>query len=763
MAVEMLNTLKRIVQQVNQAAELDDALQLLVSQTKTAMDADCCSVYLADHDRQCFELMATDGLDRSAVGRVALSFSEGLVGLVGQREEPINVADAQAHPRFKYFPEVKEELLCAFLGTPIIHQRRVMGVLVVQQREARQFSANEEAFLVTLAAQLAHVLADAQVRGMLSIGQQGGRATPLRSLRGVPGAPGVVIGHAHIVAPSIELDAVTPARSEEPQFELQRFAAALTATRADLVNMQERMGEGLAQEFHAILDMYGQLANDPAIAKAVQEEIGGGWNAETAVKRVFDRYVGQFEAMQDNYLRERAADVRDLGQRLLAHLLDANASTVEPDAPIILVAREVTAAMLAEFPRERLAGLVSLRGSNNSHAAILARALGIPAVLGIQEFPLSSIAGSELILDGYAGELYVDPPDGIRHEYQRLVAEEQELRSHFLRESELPALTPDGHAVSIQLNAGLSADAEMGQGQGAEGVGLYRTEIPFMMQDRFPSEQTQTAIYRPVLEAFAGRSVTMRTLDVGGDKALPYFPVREDNPFLGWRGIRLTLDHPEIFLVQIRAMIRASIGLDNLRIMFPMITSIAEVDEAIRLSQQALNEVREEVRQARLTVARPKFGVMVEVPALIYQLPLLAGRIDFLSVGSNDLTQYLLAVDRNNARVANLYDAFHPAVLLALQQISQDAGRHSLPISICGELAGEPAGAVLLMAMGYRQLSMNTHNIARIKWVIRRTPLAKAQEMLREVLTLESPDQVRAVLDSHLDALGLGGLLRAGR
>lgn len=763
MAVEMLNTLKRIVQQVNQASELDDALELLVGQTKTAMDADCCSVYLADHERQCFELMATDGLDRSAVGRVAISFNEGLVGLVGQREEPINVADAQSHPRFKYFPEVKEELLCAFLGTPIIHQRQVMGVLVVQQREARQFSANEEAFLVTLAAQLAHVLADAQVRGMLSIGNQGGLASPLRCLRGVPGAPGVVIGYAFVVAPSIELDAVTPARSDDADLECQRFNEALIATQADLANMQERMGDELAQEFRAILEMYGQLVNDPAIARAVNDEIHSGWNAETAVKRVFDRYVSQFENMQDSYLRERSADVRDLGQRLLAHLLDADDETVAPSGPIILVSREVTASMLAEFPRERLAGLVSLRGSNNSHAAILARALGIPAVLGIQEFPLSSIVGCELVLDGYAGEMYVDPPDPIRHEYQRLVAEEQELHSHFLREAELPTLTPDGHALSIQLNAGLSAGAEMGQEQGAEGVGLYRTEIPFMMQDRFPSEKTQTEIYRPVLEAFVGRSVTMRTLDVGGDKALPYFPVREDNPFLGWRGIRLTLDHPEIFLVQIRAMIRASIGLDNLRIMFPMITSIAEVDEAIRLSQQALNEVREEVRQLGLTVARPKFGVMVEVPALIYQLPLLAGRIDFLSVGSNDLTQYLLAVDRNNARVANLYDAFHPAVLLALKQISQDAARYSLPISICGELAGEPAGAVLLMAMGYRQLSMNTHNIARIKWVLRRTPLSRAQEMLREVLILESPVQVRALLDSHLDALGLGGLLRAGR
>lgn len=762
MAVEMLNTLRRIVQQVNQAAELPDALQLLVAETKKAMVTDCCSVYLANYDLQCFELMATDGLDASAVGRVSLNFSEGLVGLVGQREEPINVADAQSHPRFKYFPEVKEELLCAFLGTPIIHQRKVMGVLVVQQRESRQFSANEEAFLVTLAAQLANVLAHAQVRGMLVPGS-GIATTAVRSLRGVPGAPGVVVGRALVSAPSIELDAVQSVRSEDAAHEQLRFSVALTATRGDLDGLHERMGGELATEFRAILDMYGQLANDPAIARAVVDEITAGWSAETGVKRVFGRYVGQFEAMQDPYLRERAADVRDLGQRILAHLVEPGSTVSDPGGPIILVAREVTAAMLAEYPRERLAGLVSLRGSNNSHAAILARALGIPAVLGIQEFPLSGLSGTELIIDGYAGEIFVDPPEAIRFEYQRLVVEETELRNYFLVEADLPAVTPDGHAVAIHLNAGLSADTEVGQAQGAEGVGLYRTEIPFMMQDRFPSEQTQADIYQQVMASFAGKPVTMRTLDVGGDKALPYFPVREDNPFLGWRGLRLTLDHPEIFLVQVRAMLRASIGYDNLRIMFPMVTSIAEVDEAMRLSRQAINEVREELRHSERSLTKPKLGVMVEVPALIYQIPQLAGRIDFLSVGSNDLTQYLLAVDRNNARVASLYDAFHPAVLAALQQISSDAQRFSLPVSICGELAGEPGGALLLMAMGYRQLSMNSHNIARIKWVIRRTPLTKAQEMLREVMTLESPQQVRAVVNAHLEALGLGGMLRAGR
>ncbi|MFD2097222.1 phosphoenolpyruvate--protein phosphotransferase [Corallincola platygyrae] len=760
----MLTTLRRIVQQVNQTSDLEQALDLLVAETKLAMEADCCSAYLADYEQQQFLLMATDGLDRSAVGQVSIGFSEGLVGLVGQREEPINVADAKQHPRFKYFPEVKEETLCAFLGTPIIHQRKVLGVLVVQQADARQFSASEESFFVTLAAQLATVIAHAEARGVLDRAS-GRKRSWVKSLRGVPGSPGVVVGRAFVAEPSYKLEAVPITKSQDKDAELKRFIHALASTRQELRSLANRMTDQVSPEVAAIFDMYQHMLQDVSIADAIEAEIETGLTAQSAVKKVLVGFIDQFEAMSDPYIRERASDVRDLGQRLLAQLNPNKHEQRTMGDQVILVAEEVTASMLAEIPRRKLVGLLSMRGSNNSHAAILARAMGIPALLGIEEVPVSQLDDLELIIDGYSGDLYVSPNDAIKNEYQRLIAEEVELRSIYTKEADLSATTPDGFEVRIHLNAGLSADTDIGHSSGADGVGLYRTEIPFMMEDRFPSEETQYHIYRKVLESYCGRPVTMRTLDVGGDKSLPYFPINEDNPFLGWRGIRMTLDHPEIFLVQVRAMLRANLGMESLNIMFPMITSINEVDEALRLTRQAYREVSEEIaaQGSKAHLARPRVGVMIEVPGIIYQLPALASRIDFISVGSNDLTQYLLAVDRNNSRVAELYDSYHPAVLQALRHIFDQAHQCGIPVSVCGELAGEPAGALLLMAMGYRQLSMNIHNIPKIKWVIRKCRLDEATSILNEVMALECPTDVRRVMAQHLDRLGLGGLVRAGK
>ncbi|RCU45774.1 MULTISPECIES: phosphoenolpyruvate--protein phosphotransferase [Corallincola] len=760
----MLTTLRRIVQQVNQTSDLEHALDLLAAETKAAMSVDCCSVYLADYEQQQFLLMATDGLEQAAVGQVTIGFSEGLVGLVGQREEPINVANAQQHPRFKFFPEAKEDTLCAFLGTPIIHHRKVLGVLVVQHADARQFSANEESFLVTLAAQLATVIAHAEARGVLERAS-GRQRRWVKTLKGVPGSPGVVIGRAFVAEPSYRLESVPIVQAEDKDAELKRFIHALASTRQELRVLANRMTELVSPEVAAIFEMYQQMLQDASIADAVEAEIEQGLAAQSAVKKVLLGFVDQFEAMTDPYIRERASDVRDLGQRLLAQLNPNKRDQRQLEDEVILVAEEVTASMLAEIPRRKLAGLLSMRGSNNSHAAILARAMGVPALLGIEEVPVAQLDGLELIIDGYSGELYVSPNEAVLSEYRRLIGEEDELRSVYTKQADLSATTPDGFEVRIHLNAGLSADTDIAHSSGADGVGLYRTEIPFMMEDRFPSEEAQFNIYRKVLQSYCGRPVTMRTLDVGGDKSLPYFPINEDNPFLGWRGIRMTLDHPEIFLVQIRAMLRANLGMDSLNIMFPMITSISEVDEALRLTRQAYREVSEEIAAQGndQLLARPKIGVMIEVPGIIYQLPALASRVDFISVGSNDLTQYLLAVDRNNSRVAELYDSYHPAVLLALKHIFDQAHKCGIPVSLCGELAGEPAGALLLMAMGYRQLSMNIHNIPKIKWVIRKARLDQSKQVLDQVLALESPNDVRRVMSQHLETLGLGGLVRAGK
>ncbi|MEC8451405.1 MAG: putative PEP-binding protein, partial [Pseudomonadota bacterium] len=365
-------------------------------------------------------------------------------------------------------------------------------------------------------------------------------------------------------------------------------------------------------------------------------------------------------------------------------------------------------------------------------------------------------------LDGYSGEVIVSPERNIKSEFIQLIEEESAIAEKIDAEADKPCESVDGCRMSLYINAGLSAEVELNAEQIGAGVGLYRTEIPFMLRERFPSEQEQVKLYRQVLEAAPSLPITMRTLDVGGDKPLPYFPINEENPFLGWRGIRLTLDHPEIFLVQVRAMLRASVGLSNLQIMLPMISTVSEVQESKRLINQAYYEICDEIAESGQTLTKPKLGIMLEVPSVLYQLPQLAKHVDFFSVGSNDLTQYLLAVDRNNTRVAGLYNSYHPAVLGALYDVVQKANQNQVPVTICGEIAGEPAGALLLMGMGYRRLSMNGFNLRKINWLIRKVTLDECKQLLSLALTSVSQEEVFVHLNQYLETKGLGGLIRAG-
>ncbi len=391
--------------------------------------------------------------------------------------------------------------------------------------------------------------------------------------------------------------------------------------------------------------------------------------------------------------------------------------------------------------------------------AILARALGIPAVMGVADLPVSRLESQQLVIDGYRGQIFVRPTPGAVVEFQRLEREEEQLRAGLQELASLPAETPDGVRMPLYANTGLLADISPSMRSGAEGVGLYRTEVPFLVRDRFPGEDEQTHIYRQVLEGFSPRPVIVRTLDIGGDKDLPYFPVQEDNPFLGWRGIRITLDHPEIFLTQLRAILRASIGLYNLQLMLPMISDVSEVDESLALIRRAHSELIED----GMPVTMPPVGVMIEVPSAVYQIEALAQRVEFFSVGTNDLTQYLLAVDRNNARVAELYQTLHPAVVRALAQIVEGAHRHGKPVGVCGELAGDPAAAIVLLGLGVDSLSMSVGSLPRVKWVIRSITQARARELTLQVLQMEKEGAIRALLNNALEEAGLGGLVRAGK
>jgi phosphotransferase system enzyme I (PtsP) len=390
--------------------------------------------------------------------------------------------------------------------------------------------------------------------------------------------------------------------------------------------------------------------------------------------------------------------------------------------------------------------------------AILTRALKIPAVMGINNFPYISLEDKELIIDGYYGHVYVTPTPALRQDFFILAEEEKQLDESLQELRDLPAETPDGHRVQLLVNKGVDIDAGAALAAGSEGVGLFRTEIAFMTRERFPTEEEQRIIYQQALSAFAPAPVVMRTLDIGGDKVLPYFPIEEDNPFLGWRGIRISLDQPDLFQAQIRAMLRANCGIDNLKILLPMISNISELEKARRLIEQAYTEVN-----AEKMVTMPKIGVMIEVPSAVYQTRGLARRADFLSVGTNDLTQYLLAVDRNNAQVANIYNAYHPAVFHALHQTVRAAHLEGKPVSICGELAGDPMATILLLAMGFNSLSTTASNLPRVKWVIRRFPFYQARKILKEVMQYENPEDIRRYLEYTLEQAGLGGLIRAGK
>lgn len=748
----MLTRLREIVEKVASAPRLNEALDILVTDICKAMETEVCSVYLADHDRRCYYLMATRGLKKPRGRTVALAFDEGLVGLVGRLAEPINLADAHKHPSFKYIPAVKEDRFRAFLGVPIIQRRQLLGVLVVQQRELRQFDESEESFLVTLATQMAAILSQSQLTALF--GQY--RQTRIRAL---PASSGVAIAEGWMDVSLPLMEQVYEASTLDTASERERLTCALEEAASEFRRYSKRYAAGAQKETSAIFDLYSHLLSDARLRRELFAEVDKGAVAEWAVKKIIEKFAEQFAALSDGYLKERAGDLRTLGQRLLFHLDDTTQGPNTWPERIVLVADELSATTLAEVPQDRLVGVVVRDGAANSHAAIMVRALGIPTVMGADIQP-SLLHGHTLVVDGYRGELLVDPEPALLKEYQRLISEENELSRLAEDDLERASELKSGERVKVMLNAGLSLGHEEKLGSFIDGIGLYRTEIPFMLQSGFPSEEEQVAQYQGMLQMFNEKPVTLRTLDIGADKQLPYMPISEENPCLGWRGIRITLDQPEIFLIQVRAMLRANAATGNLSILLPMITSLDEVDEARRLIDRASREVEEMIGYA---IPRPRIGVMLEVPSMVFMLAQLASRVDFISVGTNDLTQYILAVDRNNTRVANMYDSLHPAVLRALAMIARDAERFGIDLRLCGEMAGDPMCVTILIGLGYRHLSMNGRSVARVKYLLRRIDIEEAQELSRRSLEAQMTTEVRHQVAAFMERRGLGGLIRGGR
>ena len=756
----MLNLLRQTTEAMVEAPTLQSAADILVQRVQSALTADAASIYLQNDVLGGFDLRAVAYADHATQTKCShLPSGQGLVSVVAKQKKPLNLTEAHQHPDYIESRQQVKQGFWAFLGVPISYRQQVLGVVVVQRLAQEPFSTGDESFLVTLAAQIAATVAHALEVGRLDARLQSEEGRSSITLTGQGVATGVCIGEAVVITPPADLQAVPDRPVENAAEEIETLQHAIDAVEADIMAMEERLSPLLSDEQRSLFDVYIKMLHSKRFKQAIIDTIKAGAWVQSALRKVVHDNVQAFEQMSDSYLQERADDIRDVGRRVLAYLQQQDHKPKQYPKNAILVGAEISASMLAEVPKGCLKGVVSSAGSSNSHAAILANALGVPAVMGIDPLPVTNMSGCDIILDGYAGRVYVQPNVALLSAYEHLVQEEEELASDLEQLKGLPAETQDAHIVSLMANTGLVSDVNPALKVESDGIGLYRSEVPFMMLNRFPSEEEQRIIYRQMLTAFSGRPVTMRTLDIGGDKILPYFQHEETNPFLGWRGIRVSLDHTDIFVSQVRAMLKANVGLNNLKILLPMITSLDEIHQAKQLIEQALFSVQNE----GVAVRMPQVGIMIEVPAILYQLETVLAEVDFVSVGSNDLIQYLLAVDRGNTKVAKHYESFHPAVLRVLYSIAQIAEREGKAASICGELASHPMAIPLLVGMGYVGLSMSPGSILKAKWVLRGFTRDQCFLLLQEVLRHQSVQEIQNILTNCLVENGFGGLLRAGK
>ncbi|MCA3597382.1 MAG: phosphoenolpyruvate--protein phosphotransferase [Methylobacterium sp.] len=720
----LLRRLREVMsEQMSAQARLDKIVVLIASN----MVAEVCSVYVKRADGA-LELYATEGLNREAVHLTTMRADEGLVGLIAREAQPLALADAQNHPAFSYKPETGEEIYASFAGVPVLRAGNTLGVLVVQNRAKRIYSEEEMEALQTTAMILAELVAGGELEALARPGSGGTAIRRALTLNGQTIAEGVGLGHVVLHEPRIEIRNLL---ADDPQEELRRLNAAMEKMRASIDDLMEGGSLGGAGEHRDVLETFRMFAHDRGWIRRLQEAINTGLTAEAAVERVQSDARARLLRQTDPYLRERLHDLDDLANRLL-HELTGAAFTLPADKlpeNAILVARAMGPAALLDYQRHRLRGLVLEEGGSTSHVAIVARALGIPSVGRVEGLVGLVEQGDAIIVDGTAGEVQVRPSADVQSAYAekaRLRARRQE-QYRALRDQ--PARTKDGVSIDLQMNAGLLIDMANLDETGASGIGLFRTEILFMVASSLPRAQAQEALYRSIIDIAGRRPVTFRTLDIGGDKVLPYLKqLEEENPALGWRAVRIGLDRPALLRTQLRALLAAAKDRD-LRIMLPMVSVVEELDAAKAMLG------RERERQRRLGQPGPKtvqLGVMLEVPSLLFDLDRVFEKADFISIGTNDLMQFMFAVDRDNAMVSNRFDPLHPSFLRALGKVADKAKATGTPVSICGEIAGRPAEALALIALGFRSFSVSPSGIGPFKAMLQGLEIAAVEPMVRE-------------------------------
>ena len=757
-----LSTLQDISALILKSHDLGETISNIVDIVAQRAHSDVCSLYLLEQDQQTLTLRATRGLDQDAIGKVSLKIGEGLTGTVAKEQRLLAIEEPQDHPLYRYFSETGEEQFHTFVGIPLFDRTQSIGVLVIQTRQARVFSEEELATLTTIAFQVASIVVNARLLDTIdsytlsrSPAKMDKKSSSVSAIsrktevfRGKVAYPGVVTAPVNIIDQHFGFADIFDECNINIQTELNHLDEALRKTRIQTLYLEKRVADRLTQEDAAIFHTHLMILEDRGFIERLHELIEERHSAPYALKKVIAGYLDAFGQMEDPYLRERAADMEDIGRRLLANLVGKNTEGLHLHHAGILIAEKLLPSDMAILDHDMIQGIVLETNEANSHSVIMAKALGIPALIGVKGILSAIKPDATIILDANAGCVYQNPSHSIVEEYRRLeqdrLQEEQQLSA--LRD--VPATTRDGQRIYLRANIGLVSDVSVAKRHGAEGVGLYRTEFPYMARSNFPDREDQYQLYKKVVEDFDGLPVTIRTLDIGGDKALPYFtPPKEDNPFMGWRSVRVSLDHRDIFQTQIEAILMAAAH-GPIRLLFPMISNIEEIRICKTIVQDAIAQLEKDQIPYNKDIP---LGAMIEVPAAIRLAPHLAKEVNFFALGTNDLIQYLLAADRSNPRVQSYYDPLHPAVLLSLESLADTAKKNGVDLCACGEMASDPICLLVLIGLGIHEFSLSAPCLPRLKRFINQIDTTVAKELANKILLEADSTVIRKILETAIE------------
>ncbi len=744
---ELACRIEELTNLFDQSESLADFLNSVVKLVSSHMKADVCSIYMLDSEHSELEMVANVGLNPAAIGNVSLSVTEGLSGLAMRELRPIVVGRASKHPHYKYIPGIQEEKFESFLAVPIFRRLERIGVLVVQHRTKDYFTANSIKTLRALSAQLAQTIESANLlihihekelaKDVKSRGLSG-----ISFLRGKASTSGIAFGKAAVMDEGGIDEFLDSSLDDLCECTPESFKKALKTTEKQLEKLQLDMSDQLGDVAALIFSAHLLILKDAGFSGAIEDHIENGKTPRQAVLLVVNQFIDLFAKSPNPRMREKIHDIEDLGHRLLHNLLDPEDEQSSDYNGHIIIAKEIMLSDVIRVSAQHAEGLILLSGGMSAHISILARSVNLPLIV-IDDLRLLKIKeGTDLVMDAEQGTLYLEPDQDVRSRYQALAKAHKQIESG--EDVKPETYTIDGERIHLMANVNLISDLKSAKQLKAEGIGLYRSEFPFLIRDDFPLEEEQFNIYRKLAREMGDSEVTFRTLDIGGDKMLPYYShMEEDNPFLGLRAVRFLFRNPDIFGQQLRAMLRASAE-GNVRIMFPMVASVDDFLEAKAFVTEYMNELAEDGLAYNKNV---KLGVMIELPSAVEVSDELAELCDFISLGTNDLIQYIIGVDRTNQHVSDYYIPHHPAVFRAINRVVKAAQKHNCDISICGDMAINPTILPFLIGCGLRKLSLSVHSIPDVQKVVEKIDVKKAEKIAEDLLSMSRISQIEDYLE----------------